>query len=285
MCEKCYELLQKGEIKHPLAESFAYALGTEKHEFTVHEGKPSQLFEPWLQVSHPTISPPLVPHPFVVRPIFCSGPDSVMAGYAFVVNLEGRQAPLLLTALHTLDEMIKKKGIDCTAENKNYSGKELPEVITEVNLYDVFASNWMLAPLGEAGPMLVLPGARIGEEEPYSDRDIAAFWVKEAGGLKPAALALQPPAPGEPVWLVARPNQAAGKNTFKAVVVELTDRSLVFKFEDPGEKPKYTSGAPILNQKGQVAGIIVGGGEFKEQKLGHANHVGNIRRHLNEALK
>ena len=285
LCEKCYDLLQKREITHPAEASYATALGTADHEFTVHQGKPSHLFTPWLQVSHPNVSDPAVPHPFVVRPIFCSGSDAVMAGYAFVVNLEGSQAPLLLTALHTMDEMIKKKGIDCTAENKDYTGKELPAVITEVNLYDVFAPNWMLAPLGEAGPMLALPGSRTGEEEPYSDKDIAAFWVKEPGGLKPASLALQPPAVGDPVWLVARPNDNPGKKTVTAVVVEITDRSLVFKYEDPGEKPKYSSGAPMLNQNGQVVGIVVGGGEFNGQKLGHANHVGNIRRHLKDALK
>jgi hypothetical protein len=285
LCEKCYALLQKGEIKHPMEESYASALGTEHHEFTVHEGKPSHLFEPWLQVSHPKILSPVVIHPFVVRPIFCSGADAVMAGYAFVVNLEGCRAPLLLTALHTLDEMTKKKGIDCTEKNNGYTGKELPAVITEVNLFDVFAPNWMMAPLGEAGPMLVLPGARSDEEEPYSDKDIAAFWVKEAKKLKPASLAPQPPVVGDPIWLVARPTESTGNKTVKAVVVETTNRSLVFKYEAPGEKPKYTSGAPMLNKEGQVVGIIVGGGEFKGQNLGHANHVGNIRRHLNEAVK
>jgi len=280
LCEKCHELLQKGEIKHPVGDSLGAAVGAKDHEFTSHEGKPGHLYEPWLQVSHPNIPDPKVLHPFVVRPIFCSGADTVMAGYAFVVNFASGHPPVLLTGLHVMDEMIKKKGIDCTDENKNYTGKELPAVITEVNIYDVFADNWMRSPLGSAGPMLVLPNARIDDEEPYSDRDIAAFWVKAPGDLRPASLAKQVPSVGEPIWLVARPNKGPGKNLFKAVVVEITDRSMVFKYEQPGEKPKYSSGAPIVNKDGEVVGIIVGGGEFKEQKLGHANHVENIRRHL-----
>jgi hypothetical protein len=285
LCETCYALLRKGEIKHPVEESFASALGTQTHEFSVHEGKPGHLFESWLQVSHPGSSPPVLPHPFVIRPIFNAGLDAVMAGYGFAVHLEGHPSPLLLTALHTLDEMTKKKGIDCSAQNKDYTGRELPAVITEVNIYDVFAPNWMMAPLGSAGPMLVLPDARTGEEEPYSDRDLAAFWIKEPHRLKPVPLASQPPQVGDPIWLVARPKDGTTKKTVDAVVVEITDRSLVFRYRDPGEKPKYSSGAPMINQEGQVVGVIVGGGEFRGEKLGHANHVGNIRRHITNAVK
>jgi hypothetical protein len=284
LCEKCYDLLQKGEIKHPVEESLGAAVGTQDHEFTIHEGKPGHLYEPWLQVPHPNIPDPKIPHPFVVRPIFCSGADAAMAGYAFVVNFADGHPPVLLTGLHVMDEMIKKKGIDCTAENKDYTGIELPAVITEVNIYDVFADNWMKSPLGSAGIMMVLPNARIDDEEPYSDKDIAAFWIKAPGDLQPASLAQQAPSVGDPIWLVARPNEGAGKNLFKAVVVEITDRSMVFKYELPGEEPKYSSGAPMVNKDGEVVGIIVGGGEFKEQSLGHANHVGNIRKHLSESI-
>jgi hypothetical protein len=284
LCEKCYNLLQKGEIKHPAEESLGAAIGTKKHEFTIHEGKPGHMFDPWLNLPQVDIPDPQVPHPFVVRPIFCSGVEAAIAGYAFVVNLASGHPPVLLTALHVMDEMIKKKGIDCTDENRNYTGKELPAVITEVNIYDVFADNWMAAPLGSAGPMLVLPGARTDDEEPYSHRDIAAFWVKDPKDLQPASLAQQAPLVGDPIWLAARPNKGPGKNLFKAVVVEITPRSMVFKYEKPGEKSKYSSGAPMVNKNGEVVGIIVGGGEFKGQKLGHANHVENIRRHLSESI-
>jgi hypothetical protein len=132
--------------------------------------------------------------------------------------------------------------------------------------------------------MLVLPNARTNDEEPFSNRDIAAFWVKDPKLLHPAPLAPQLPAKGDPVWLAARSNDNSNNNLFKATVVEITDRSLVFKYENPGDKPKYSSGAPMVNKDGEIVGIIVGGGEFRNQKLGHANHVGNIRRHLDEAV-
>jgi len=290
LCEKCYELLQKGKIKHPAEDSPAAAstMGIENHEFIIEEGKPISQYENWLQVSHPGASNPKVPDHFVVRPIFTSGMDSVIGGYAFLVEAKeyGTHQPLLLTALHVMDEMIKKKGIDCTGKNENYTGSELPAVITEASFYDLFASNWMMAPLGSAAPMLVLPGARTDDEEPVSHRDIAAFRVKpeDAQDLNPAPLASQAPAVGDPVWLAARPNDDSDQKTFKAVVVEITPRSLVFKYEDPEEKPKYSSGAPVVNKNGEVLGITVGGGEIYGQKLGHANHVENIRRHLEGAV-
>ena len=283
LCETCYEKLLKGEITHPAEYSPGAGMVIANHHFDVFEGKPVAMFEKWLRVSHPAAPDPAVTDHFVVRPVFCSQGDAAIGGYAFVVSLEDHTHPLLLTALHVMDEMIKKKGIDCTGKNKNYTGKELPAVITEVNIYDVFAPQWMMAPLGLAGPMLILPGAGTGEEEPVSDRDIAAFHIKEADirNLNSRPLAQQAPGVGEPVWLTGKREDQPGKRTMKAVVTEKAERSFVFMFEDrEAERPKSSSGAPILNKNGDVVGINVGGGRFKGEKFGHANHVENIRKHL-----
>jgi hypothetical protein len=88
-----------------------------------------------------------------------------------------------------MDSLIQERGIDASANNHSYSGHELPRVVTDVNLYDVFASNWMAAPLGRALSMLPLPNARIKDEEPFSQRDIAAFVVDRAARVSPAPLA------------------------------------------------------------------------------------------------
>lgn len=283
-CEPCYEKYLAGAATHPKEHSAGALLDIDEHRFETSEGKPSGPYENWLSVEMPDTPPPLVPDRFVVRPLFTSGMDSTIGGYAFVASMEGTRRPILLTALHIMDEMIKNKGIDCSDANKGYTGRELPGVITEVGLYNVFATNWMMEPLGSAGPMLVLPDARTGDEEPYSDRDIAAFWIQDTGQLNPVRLASQVPRVGDPVWKVAQPDMKKGKTLFKAVVVDVTDRSMVFRFESPDQELQYTSGSPYVNKDGEVVGISVGGGRFKGHKLSHANHVGNIRRHLKNAI-
>lgn len=286
LCESCHERYLAGEFRHPAPDTAAAVLSSENHHFSPIEGKPPGPYEEWLRIDHPEMKAPVLPNRFVVRPIFSAGLDAVIGGYAFAVRLEGGTSPVLLTALHVLDEMIKKNGIDATAANKEYTGRELPGIITEVTLYDVFAPNWMTAPLGSAGAMFVLPEARTGEDEPFADLDIAAFRLPDTRDLNPAPLADAVPGVGEPVWGVSKLDGKPSQRTLKAVVVEVTDRSLVFRFDNPedADRARYSSGSPMINQQGEVIGIRIGGGNFRQQKFGHANHTANIRRHLTNAL-
>ncbi|MGE5340973.1 MAG: trypsin-like peptidase domain-containing protein [Candidatus Omnitrophota bacterium] len=284
LCQPCYELLQKNEIQHPLENTPAFA-GTHSitpHRFTAHEGKPLSQFLHWFEVTPSHAPEPKLAHPFIVRPIFTTNSDSIIGGYAFVANVgnNGHRFPILLTAFHVMDPIIKQSGIDCTGQNPHYTGKEIPERIRDVSIFDVMAPNWMMASLGEGGSMLVLPDARVDDEEPYSNRDIAAFRVKDTRGLQPADLAPKPPEKGETIWLVTRHPEKPGPRLYKAVVVEITDRVLVYMYADGSQPPKYSSGAPLVNRKGEVVGILVGGGCLNGHVLGHANHAGNIHQHL-----
>ncbi len=259
----------------------------ENHPFEELQGNPLHLYERWLQVPKPplSIAPFHVPDHFIVRPVFCANADASIGGYAFIVRPTPKGRPLLLTALHVMDELIKKKGINSSVNNTKYTGEELPNIITAVNIYDLFATNWMTAPLGDAGPMLVLPNARSDAKEPFSDRDIAAFWVDEQilkqYNLKPLPLASHTPEVGEPLWLPVKWAEQTKPFLVPCVIVEKTRHTLVFRFSAAdAEKQKYTSGAPLLDKNGEVAGINVGGGTLGEYKLGHANHVESIHQHL-----
>jgi len=283
LCGACHEKVMQGELKHPPPDNrLASDAGGEAHRFRCYEGTPTGEAEPWFHVPHAMLAAPNIADGFVVRPEFCSGFESTFAGYGFVVKAPGFETPLLLTALHVMDEMIKKKGIDMSGGNGAYTGRELPAVLTGVNLYNVYAANWMIASLGEAGPMLVLPEANLDAPEPLSDGDIAAFRVANPQGLAPAELAPGPPRVGQPIWLAACKGNGATQRAIKAVVVKQDERSLVFRYAE-NKLPPFTSGAPLIDAQGRVVGINVGGGDYREQRFGHANHVANIRRHLAQA--
>src|SRR5205814_6089392 len=120
----------------------------------------------------------------------------------FAALAEPHSRPIMLTALHVLDELIKEKRIDCTVGNSSYTGRELQQMMSAVNLYDAFSEQWYFSQLGTANRMLVLPNARLGEAEPFSQKDVAAFHVDLPASLKPRILAARPAAVGDPVWLV-----------------------------------------------------------------------------------
>ena len=130
--------------------------------------------------------------------------------------------------------------------------------------------------------MLVLPNARTADDEPFSFRDIAAFRVPHPQGLHPLPLAAKDPEPGDPVWLAAA--MLDGTRTRRAVCVEATPRTFIFRYEEAKETPKYSSGSAILNRDGEVVGINTGLGRFGEHEFGHANPLSSIRAHLEGAL-
>jgi hypothetical protein len=282
LCERCHSAYALGNVQHPMPGSFvAFGGGHlgERHRFTRVIGASRLACSRWAAVPDATGNAPTIPDRFVVRPEFCTGRESFIGSYAFVT---AGPPVLLLTCLHVMSSVMQAKGIDASASNDSYSGRELPGVVTSVNLYDVFASNWMVAGLGRAASMLTLPETRTKDAEPYSQRDLAAFVVDSAARVCPLRLADRVPDLGAPIWLVAKPDGGSKERTVAAVVVEHTERTFIFRYVDGGKAiPRFTSGAPLLNGAGEVVGINVGFGTLDGQRFGHASHVTSIRRHLN----
>ena len=278
LCAVCYRQFERGQLKHPPAEAREAPAG--RHEFRAFEGIQPQQVIPWLAVPWCDAPAPAVPDHFVVRPEFRSGPESFFGSYAFVVAAEDGGAPVLVTAMHVLDELAKFRGIDCSETNRGYRGHELPGEVTAVQLYDPYAANWVLSELGSADEMLHLAHACISAVEPYSQRDVAAFRIRRSSRLQPLRLASASPVVGEPVWLAVRSGRASGERAIQAVAVESTDETFIFRFAKPTILPPYTSGAPLLNRDGDVVGVNVGGGMLDGYSLGHAAHVASLRRHF-----
>jgi hypothetical protein len=280
LCENCHSLFERGIVSHPSSSGRAVRFQNTPHIFRAIEGSPRDQYERWLVVRMTETPAPNVPNRFVVRPEFRSASDSFLGSLAFVVTYERQRAPLMLTALHVMDELIKSKGVNCSVHNQFYTGRELPSLISEVRLYDAFADRWVFAHLGDASAMLVLPDARLGDEAPFSDRDIAAFRAEDSAAIVPVRLATCAPAVGEDIWLVTNSYKGANKRVIGAVVVESTERTLVFCYRSRANVPSGTSGAPLINAQGEIIGINIGRGLLDNHQLGHGHHVTSIRRHL-----
>ena len=277
LCEACYRLFEQGRIEHPSPEAREAPPG--RHLFSAFEGVDREQALRWIDVEWSSAPTPKVPDRFIVRPEFRSGRESFFGSYGFVIAQDGGGL-LMLTALHVLDELAKFRGIDCSEQNRAYTGRELPQQVTGVMLYDPFASNWMLAEIGMAGGMLALPEARICGNEPHSQDDLAAFHVDRPNSLQPLRLAAKAPRVGDPIWLAANRGRGVPGRTIQAVVVETTPETLVFRFEPRVAMPPYTSGAPLLSRSGEVVAVNSGGGVLDGYNFGHACHASSIRRHL-----
>jgi hypothetical protein len=278
LCESCYRLFEQGRIEHPSPEAREAPLGP--HVFRAFEGTEKEQALPWLAVPWSDGIAPKVLDRFVVRPEFRSGRESFVGSYGFAVAAEDGKAPVMLTALHVLDELAKFRGIDCFSNDTGYIARELPQQVTGVQLHDPFAANWVLAEFGSARNMLPLSDTRIPAAEPHSQQDIAAFRIDPSSPVQPVRLATAPPAVGEPIWLAVKPERNARERTTQAVVVEISRETFVFRFGSSGTLAIHSSGAPLLNRAGEVVGINVGGGMLDKQILGHAVHVASVRRHL-----
>lgn len=286
LCADCFELYQNDQLKHPKQSSTrndASDSSSEKHCFSRKQGKPypKERLNNWLQHPMPSQGAPVLNDGFVVRPMFTAGSDYVIGSSGFVVEVNAQA--IAITALHVMDELVKKRNIDTAADH--YSGEELPSIVAEVDLYNIFAETWMLEHLGKSDKMLVLPNARIHEVEPKSNNDIAVFTVTDKGQLNPGTLAKESPLVGEKVWLAFVDEELGGKKLSPAVVVESTEEIFIFRFDTSNTKQSSGgSGSPILNAAGEVVAIHAGEGRFQGVKLGHANNVGSIHRHLKNAM-
>jgi hypothetical protein len=283
LCEACHDAFRRGAVTHPAPHSPAAMspLADVPQVFVPRAGVNRDRFAAWLTAAAPRRRTPDLPRRFVVRPEFRGGVDSYLGSYACVVQRGSPADACLLSALHVMDELIKAAGVDCSLHAASYTGEELPRCVDRVYLYDVTAPRWMLADVGVARAMFVMPDARLGEEEPYCQSDLVAFRIESGASLTPAPLALTPPRVGDPIWLVAP--AGTWPDACAAVVVESTPRAMVFRYLPDQEVRRRSSGAPLVNERGEVVGITVGGGCLDGQRFGHAVHAGSIHRHLDRA--
>jgi hypothetical protein len=199
----------------------------------------------------------------ICRPEFNVDGARYRAGTAFLLQTE--QRTLLVTAQHLF-------GPDGGAA-ADVPASEVPaRVRMDVCVAFDGGARW------RAETPLAIEGARPGFDE-NAMRDVAAFPVAgRAERLPVLRLASQPPAVGEAVWLVAQTigEPSSSALLHRGVVAALNDSALVFVYDAP-ISITATSGAPIVNARGEVVGVNYGGGEDAGRYIGLATGLGSVR--------
>jgi len=107
--------------------------------------------------------------------------------------------------------------------------------------------------IASAGRSLQMPRLNKANKEDASG-DFVLFRVRSDSGATPSLkLASTAPAPGAPVWLVSPRGAAAGR------VVLSSNKRLMVRLEERPPAGRL-SGAPLINHRAEVVGIIALGG-------------------------
>jgi hypothetical protein len=117
--------------------------------------------------------------------------------------------------------------------------------------------------------MLLIPAARAFSNAD-SSKDVAAFLLPGYTG-KSLKVATQVPKAGDAVYLYARPRGEDSLKLISGKVTQNTYAGLEYVYDSGKFNFAGTSGAPVLNEAGEVVGINLGGGDSQGRQFGFAN--------------
>jgi hypothetical protein len=187
------------------------------------------------------------------RPTFELKDQPLSAGTAFLLETGVAKQPVVLaTAHHLLGPM---GGLPAEV-----AWNDVPKVVKRATCKSIThaAQTWI-------GMPLAIPGAASFNNQTSAGlRDIALLTLQGKATVAPLKLAAAQPKVGDAVWLVAQLVSGAPKEKllFKAKVARVQDVALNYVVEDPEGTfdLRATSGAPVVNERGEVVAINMAGG-------------------------
>jgi hypothetical protein len=213
----------------------------------------------------------------ICRPTFEMKERPLSAGTAFLMATGVEKQPVVLvTAHHLLGPM---GGLATEV-----AWSDVPKSVKRATCKSIVApaQSW-------TGMPLAIPGAASFNNQTKDGlRDIALLTVQGKPAAKPLKLAPAQPKLGDTVWLVAQLVSGApqDKLLFKARVVRVQDLALNYLLDDPERtfELRATSGAPVVNERGEVVAVNLAGGRVAEG-FNLAGISGNVVRKALESVK
>lgn len=193
----------------------------------------------------------------ICRPTFELKDRQLSAGTAFLMETGvDKQPVVLVTAHHLLGPM---GGLA-----SELSWSEVPKSVKRATCKSIAApaQSW-------TGTPLAIPGAAsFNNQTKEGLRDIALLTLQGEPATKRLKLSPAQPKLGETVWLVAQLVSGApsDKLLFRAKVSRVQDLAINYIVDDPDRtfEIRATSGAPVVNERGEVVAVNIAGGRVTE---------------------
>jgi Trypsin-like peptidase domain len=219
----------------------------------------------------------LAPPPEIVgaicRPEFQTANDKFEAGTAFMARAFSGSSwrPVLVTAHHLFGP---SGGLP-----RQIRWNELPSVVRSVR-----CTSFMSERDTRSGPPLRVQDARPFSEEGFP-RDVAVFALPD-GSDRALQFSTGVPVSGQRVWLVARVagGEPPTKLLHRASLVKADKTWIRFQYDNSKLELRATSGAPVVDERGRVIGINLGGGRDGNKLFGVAQSAQVILAALESAL-
>lgn len=198
---------------------------------------------------------PTPPSDVVFKPTFLTGYDSLTAGTGFVARFKENR--VFLTAHHLFGPAAGLEHDLSPSEAKAFAAAM---VGSSMNHPEVLLTS---------SAMLLIPTAKAFDQNDAT-HDIAAFHLPQYQG--PAlSVSITPTKKGDKVYLLARPRGEEKLRLISAVVSRAGNDSIEYFYDESDVNFAGTSGAPVLNDSGDIVGINLGGGNHKGRTFGFAN--------------
>jgi hypothetical protein len=216
-------------------------------------------------------APKLPVRSLILGPSFVAASGPFAAGTAFPLREPRAPSGVLVLSCHHIFGPLGGLAADV-------AGSALPAFIQKASVADQDGKTFAL------GPVLPVPNAKTFHP-PTRDASADVSVFQAPAELAHGALELAPALPekGERVWLLARVS-GQSELVWPAVAFFVTDTFFVYQFDSPTIDLRGTSGAPVVNAKGQLVAVNLGGNPVQDVVRGAGTPLPSLRRALDVAL-